>query len=149
MEIALGRLQRVLRPQRTNSVAGNHHEDDVVALLRWVRADAGFGRGALGIATRSRALPLSPHHDLHRVNLLPPGLIYRGSCKRQGSGPCADRRDLWIRETSRLQQGVLAHPRDKCNRYEAIRQGRGEIRISCVSNDSLTGFPAVLALPVV
>src|SRR5580704_16065110 len=108
MENALGRLQRILRAQRRNCVAGIDYQHDLVALLRWIRANSRPGGGALRTPARSGALPVSSKLDRIDVELLSAGFVHRRSHTRAGSGARTDPGSLLPSGTGRLTPGVLA-----------------------------------------
>src|SRR5580704_6358047 len=113
MENALGRLQRILRAQRRNRIAGIDHEHDVVAFLRWLRANPCPGGGALRTAARARALSVSSEFDRVDVKLLSAGLVHERSGERTGSGTRADPGSLLSSGTSGFPPGVLADASDQ------------------------------------
>src|SRR5580693_1663259 len=102
METALGRLQRILRAPRRDRVAGIDHEHDLVAFLRWIRANPCPRGGTLGTAARARALPVSSEFDRVDVKLLSAGFVHERSGERTGSGARANPGSLLSSGTGRL-----------------------------------------------
>ena len=134
----VGRIQRLLRTLGCYGAVARRHRDDLGALLRCVRTHACAGRGARRKIDRPGALPLPSQHDGHCASCYMQDLFTSETARGKGVGRA-------LIDEVYEEARVAGAPRVYWQTHEtnahghaALRQGRGALRLSRLSQAVLT-----------